>query len=93
VDGGAAGNDSLLQFQADLLDLPVERPAVRETTALGAAYLAGLAVGFWSGPEELHDHWALERRFMPSMSPAERTLRRRMWARAVDRVRGWARPD
>lgn len=93
VDGGAAGNDGLLQLQADLLDLPVERPAVRETTALGAAYLAGLAVGFWSGPEEVREHWALERRFMPSMSPAERTERRRMWARAVDRVRGWARPD
>jgi len=93
VDGGAAGNDGLLQFQADLLDLPVERPAVRETTALGAAYLAGLAVGFWSGPEELREHWALERRFTPSMSLEDRMERRRMWARAVDRVRGWARPD
>ena len=93
VDGGAAGNDGLLQFQADLLDLPVERPAVRETTALGAAYLAGLAIGFWAGPEEVRAHWALDRRFEPSMSSPERTERRRMWARAVDRVRGWARPD
>ncbi len=93
VDGGAARNDGLLQLQADLLDVPVERPVVAETTALGAAYLAGLAVGFWSGPEEVREHWALERRFMPSMSSAERTERRRMWARAVDRVRGWARPD
>ncbi len=92
VDGGAARNDGLLQLQADLLDLTVERPMVPETTALGAAYLAGLAVGFWSGPEEVRDHWALDRRFEPSMRSADRAERRQIWARAVERVRGWARP-
>lgn len=90
ADGGAAANDSLMQFQADLLDVPVERPVVTETTALGAAYLAGLAVGFWRDTAELEANWALERRFSPTMEPARRSALRRTWARAVERVRGWA---
>ena len=93
VDGGAARNDALLQFQADVMNVPVERPVVAETTALGAAYLAGLAIGFWSSPGDVRANWALDRRFEPSMSAAERTARRRTWARAVERVRGWARED
>jgi glycerol kinase len=90
VDGGAARNDALMQLQADLLDVPVERPVVAETTALGAACLAGLAVGFWSDADEIRANWSLDRRFAPAMSGVERARRRRAWARAVERVRGWA---
>ena len=90
VDGGAAANDSLLQFQADLLGVPVERPVVTETTAAGAAFLAGIATGFWSGPEEVAATWALDRRFLPSMGTIERDRLLRGWRRAVERSRGWA---
>ena len=93
ADGGAAANDGLMQLQADLLDLPVERPVVAETTALGAAYLAGLAVGFWQDIAEIRSNWALDRRFEPSMATEERARGRRRWARAVDRARGWERAD
>jgi glycerol kinase len=93
VDGGAAANDALLGFQADILDVPVERPAVTETTALGAAYLAGLAVGFWEGLDEIEANWALDRRFEPSMAPDRRLRMLRGWHRAVERARGWAEPD
>jgi glycerol kinase len=93
ADGGASANDALMQLQADLLDLPVERPVVAETTALGAACLAGLAVGFWRDTTELEANWALDRRFEPSMGSEERARMRKTWARAVDRVRGWANPD
>ena len=93
ADGGAARNDGLLQRQADLIDVPVERPVVAETTALGAAYLAGLAVGYWEGPADVLANWRLDRRFEPSMPPGERALLRRTWARAVARVRGWASDD
>ena len=89
VDGGAAGDDLLLQIQADLLDLPVERPTVGETTALGAAYLAGLAIGYWRDLDELRANWRLDRRFEPSTSPDRRGAARRGWARAVDRSRSW----
>jgi len=89
VDGGAAANDLLLQAQADLLDVAVERPIVSETTALGAAYLAGLAVGYWSGSGEIEANWQLDRRFEPSMAPERRAGLRRGWARAVDRSRSW----
>ena len=78
VDGGAAANDGLLQLQADLLGVPVERPVVAETTALGAAYLAGLAVGFWRGLDEIEANWALDRRFEPSMAGGA-DERRRCW--------------
>ncbi len=90
VDGGAAANDGLMQLQADLLDVAVERPVVTETTALGAAYLAGLAVGFWRDTGELASNWTLGRRFEPSMAGEERAAMRRAWARAVQRVGGWA---
>ncbi len=93
VDGGAARNDALLQAQADLLDLRVERPQVTETTALGAAYLAGIATGYWPGLDALRSNWVLDRAFLPNMAADERAERRRIWARAVDRVRGWASPD
>jgi glycerol kinase len=90
VDGGAAVNDALLQFQADILDVPVERPQVTETTALGAAFLAGLATGVWSSTEEIAANWQLERRFEPAMDGGERERLLERWRRAVDRARGWA---
>ncbi len=89
VDGGAAGNNLLLQFQADLLGVPVVRPEVTETTALGAAYLAGLGVGFWSSPAEVTANWRAERRFEPMMSRDEAASRLARWSRAVDRSRDW----
>jgi glycerol kinase len=89
VDGGAAANDKLLQFQADLLGVAVVRPQVTETTALGAAYLAGLAVGFWDSVEGLASHWRAEKRFEPSMSSATADARRMEWRRALDRSKSW----
>jgi glycerol kinase len=89
VDGGATANDLLMQFQADLLGVPVVRPQVTETTALGAAYLAGLGTGFWSSPSELASNWRAERRFEPQMSRDEANTRLARWAQAVDRSRGW----
>ncbi|MBA2700998.1 MAG: glycerol kinase GlpK [Chloroflexi bacterium] len=93
VDGGAAVNDTLLQFQADLLDVPVERPMIAETTALGAAYLAGLAVGYWRDLADLEANWRLDRRFEPSMDPARRDRLCAGWRRAVERARGWVEAD
>ena len=90
VDGGASANDFLMQFQADILGAAVERPAVAETTALGAAYLAGLATGYWSGLDEIRRAWRLERRFEPEMSEDERETRYAGWQDAVSRVRGRA---
>jgi len=89
VDGGAAVNDALLQFQADVLGVPVRRPAVPETTALGAAYLAGLAVGYWRDEADVVRNWALDREFTPGMSPGDRDARHRLWQKAVTRARGW----
>jgi glycerol kinase len=89
VDGGAARNDLLMQFQADVLGVPVVRPEVTETTALGAAYLAGLAVGFWQSQEEIASQWRVQRRFEPAMSADERDARMATWRRAVERSRGW----
>ena len=89
VDGGAAANDLLLQLQADLLGVPVERPVVAETTALGAAYLAGLAIGYWNGLEDIGANWALDRRFEPSMSADRRRSMLHDWHRAVERSRAW----
>jgi glycerol kinase len=91
VDGGATENDFLCQFQADLLDRPVLRPVVRETTALGAAYLAGLGVGLWPGAETLGGLWRLDRAFEPRMGSAEREALYAGWQRAVARARDWAR--
>jgi len=90
VDGGAAANDLLLRMQADLLDVAVERPSVTETTALGAAYLAGLAVGFWAGLDEIRSNWRLDRRFEAAVSLEDRRAQRGGWARAVERSRRWA---
>ena len=92
VDGGAAANDALLQFQADLLGVPVVRPEVTETTALGAAYLAGLAVGFWDSTEALAQHWRADKRFQPSMPPAQVDARRAEWREALNRSKGWIAP-
>jgi len=93
VDGGAAANDLLLGFQADILDVPVERPIVAETTALGAAYLAGLAIGYWKDLPEIEANWQLARRFEPSMAADRRAHLLGGWHRAVERSRGWATGD
>jgi len=89
VDGGASANNLLLQFQADLLRVPVVRPKVVETTALGAAYLAGLAVGFWKDRSEVQRAWQLDRAFEPQQSPDEAAHRRSRWAEALKRAREW----
>ena len=89
VDGGATQNNLLMQFQADLLGVPVVRPQVYETTALGAAYLAGLATGFWKGADVLQSQWRLDRRFEPAMDAGRRTALKATWAKAVKRSLGW----
>jgi glycerol kinase len=90
VDGGMVANDWLMQFQSDILDVRVERPVVSETTALGAAYLAGLAVGYWSGLDDIRRNWALDREFSPTLDAAHRERLYRGWQRAVERARAWA---
>jgi glycerol kinase len=92
VDGGAAANDFLCQFQADVLGVEVLRPSVTETTGLGAAYLAGVGAGLWRS-DELDGRWQLERRFTPAMAPAAREAGYAGWRRAVERARGWIEPD
>jgi glycerol kinase len=89
VDGGASRNDLLMQFQADLVGVPVVRPEVTETTALGAAYLAGLAVGFWKDLEAIRQQWRAERRFEPAMPAARVGERRARWKEALERSKGW----
>jgi glycerol kinase len=89
VDGGASRNDLLMQFQADIMGVPVVRPKVTETTALGAAYLAGLAVGYWKKPEEIARQWQLERLFEPSMKSDHRESLLSMWHKAVLRAKDW----
>jgi glycerol kinase len=89
VDGGASANNLLMQFQADILGVPVVRPRILETTALGAAYLAGLAVGFWKDRTEIHKTWQLERDFEPKMSRDECAHRRARWSEALNRARDW----
>ncbi len=89
VDGGASTNDALMQFQADLLGVPVVRPAVTETTALGAAYLAGLAVGFWDSIGDVARHWRVEKRFEPAMPRGDADRLRERWREAVSRAKGW----
>src|SRR5712691_10775616 len=91
VDGGAATNNTLMQFQSDLLGVPVVRPAVTETTALGAAYLAGLAVGFWSSLEAITGQWRVDRRFEPEMPRAAAGALRERWSAALGRSKGWER--
>ncbi|HBP63487.1 MAG TPA: glycerol kinase [Desulfosporosinus sp.] len=89
VDGGAVTNNFLMQFQADILGTRVDRPEIIETTALGAAYLAGLAVGFWSSKEELASHWLLDRRFEPDMEEEKRAKLYKGWLKAVERSKNW----
>jgi glycerol kinase len=89
VDGGATRNDLLMQLQADILGKPVVRPTVSETTALGAAYAAGLAVGFWKNLEELRSNWQVDRVWEPAWSEDRREEGYRQWKKAVERTRAW----
>ena len=89
VDGGAAVNDFLMQFQADLVGVAVVRPKITETTALGAAYLAGLAVGFWHTQEDIASLWAAQRTFVPMLSKGDAEIRMAAWRHAVARTRNW----
>jgi glycerol kinase len=91
VDGGATANETLLQFQADILQIPVVRSRIAETTALGAAYLAGLAVGFWKSQNELAEHWRADKIFAPQMSAEKALELREKWSRAVERAKDWER--
>ncbi len=93
VDGGMTRNDALMQFQADILGIPVVRPKVVETTALGAAYAAGLAVGLWSSRDELRAHWKEDRRFEPQMDADQRERRYRLWKKAVEKSMDWVDDD
>ncbi len=92
VDGGATTNDALMQFQSNLLGTRLKRPLVAETTALGAAYLAGLAVGFWKTQKDVTSNWALDREFAPKMTPAQRRKGLAGWASAVERSKAWIKP-
>jgi glycerol kinase len=89
ADGGAIGNDFMAQFQSDILGVPVVRPQVAETTALGAAYLAGLATGFWSSRAEIAEQWAVDRRFVPQMAVDRREALYAGWQQAVDATMGF----
>jgi glycerol kinase len=93
VDGGMVANDALMQFQADILGVPVIRPKVVETTALGAAYAAGLAVGFWKDLGELSANWSEDKRWEPAMEPAERDRQMRLWKKAVTKAMDWVDDD
>jgi glycerol kinase len=93
VDGGMVVNDTLMQFQADLLDVPVIRPVVTETTALGAAYAAGLATGFWADQDELRRQWAEDKRWEPSMDADQRERLYARWKQAVQRTLDWAQDE
>ena len=90
MDGGACRNDLLMQMQADFLGVPVVRPKVTETTALGAAYLAGLGLGFWSGASEIAAQWQMDRHFDPAISADARGARLARWRKAVQRSTAWA---
>lgn len=89
VDGGAVKNNFLMDFQGDILDVPVERPEINETTALGSAYLAGLAVGFWNDRSEIKDQWQLDKRFEPKMEEKERESLYSGWKKAVNAARAF----
>jgi glycerol kinase len=91
VDGGATENSFLMQFQADLLDVAVQRPVVGETTALGAAYLAGLATGVWQSTADVSRNWQLAAEFTPSTDGGQTAAQYEDWKRAVERSRNWAR--
>jgi len=89
VDGGACANNLLMQFQADLLGVPVVRPAIQETTALGAAYLAGLAVGYWRNETEIAKQWKVDHTFEPAMKADKRDALRASWNKALERSKSW----
>jgi glycerol kinase len=91
VDGGATASDFLMQFQADILGIPIEKPLITEMTALGAAYLAGLGVGFWKSKEEIAKHWKLDRTFEPNMNEDKKESLYAGWKRAVERSFAWAK--
>lgn len=93
ADGGGAKNDFLLQFQADILGVPVERPVITETTCLGVAYLAGVNVGFWKDMEEVASKWQCEKRFEPRLSEEERKKLLKNWNKAIKHASGWLRED
>ena len=93
VDGGASANNFLMQFQADLSNIRLERPQCIETTALGAAYLAGLSAGYWKDLDEIRANWGREREFLPSISEAKRDTLIKGWNRAVRCALAWARED
>ena len=93
VDGGASANNFLMQFQADMIDAPVNRPACVESTAIGAAYLAGLAVGYWKTKEDVIKNQQLDRVFTPDMAPEEREAKRKGWNKAVKYAYGWAKDE
>jgi glycerol kinase len=93
VDGGMVANDALMQFQADILGVPVIRPKVVETTALGAAYAAGLAVGFWKDLGECSANWAEDKRWEPQMDQGERERQMRLWKKAVTKSMDWVDDD
>jgi glycerol kinase len=89
VDGGATANNFLMQFQADLLGCEIKRPQIIETTAIGAAFLAGLAVGFWQSQEEIQSLWTADRSFTPSMEKNHREKLIHFWQKAVSRAKNW----
>jgi glycerol kinase len=89
VDGGAVANNFLMQFQADILGVPVDRPVVTETTALGAAYLAGLAVGYWSDKNEIAKKWNVDKTFKPAMAETDKESKYVGWKKAVGRAMKW----
>ena len=91
VDGGACKNNFLMQFQADISDAPIVRPSCVETTAMGASYLAGLAVGYWEDKDDVIKNWAVDRKFIPVMSEPERRKQLKGWEQAVAAIRGWAK--
>ena len=93
VDGGMIANETLMEFQADILGVPVVRPVVAETTALGAAYAAGIAVGFWSGEQDVIDNWAEDKRWLPEMDDAARDKTYRNWKKAVTKTFDWVDAD
>lgn len=93
ADGGASANNLLMQFQADINNCPVLRPQNRETTAMGAAYLAGIATGYWKGTEDVRANWQIDQEFKPSMDPAKREERIKGWRKAVKQSFGWAKED
>ena len=93
VDGGAVANNFLMQFQSDILGVPVDRPKVTETTAMGAAFLAGLAVGFWKDKAEIAAKWNVDRSFQPTMSAEDRNKKYKDWQKAVERSRDWEESD